>query len=80
MNKIEKIIARFKQSNSGQRFEDCEKVLFYLGFELKRIKGSHHQYKKDNLTLTVANHKPVAKDAIKDILELWEAYNEENRI
>ena len=78
MNKIEKIITKFKQSSAGQRFEDCQRVLFYLGFELKRIKGSHYQYKKEKLTLTIANHKPVAKDAIKDILELWEAYNEKN--
>lgn len=76
MNKVDKIIQKFKQTNAGQRFEDCEKVLFELGFELKRVKGSHHQYRKDNLTLTIANHKPVAKDAVNDILKLWEKYHE----
>ena len=72
MSKVEKIINKFKQSNAGQKFEDCEKVLLHLGFELKWVAGSHHQYKKDNIRITIANHNPVAKDAIKDILDLWE--------
>lgn len=37
MNNIEKIIQKFKQTNAGQKFEDCEKVLFELGFVLKRV-------------------------------------------
>lgn len=77
MANVDKIIKKFKQTNAGQKFEDCEKVLFALGFELKRVKGSHHQYRKDSLTLTIANHKPVAKGAVNDILKLWELYNEE---
>ena len=76
MGNSEKIIKKFQHSNAGQRFEDCEKVLLALGFVLKRIKGSHHQYRKDSLTLTIANHKPVAKDAVNDILKLWEMYHE----
>ena len=78
MSKVDKIIDKFKRSNSGQKFEDCEKVLFTLGFILKRVNGSHHQYKKDNLLITIANHKPVAKDAVNDILKIWEKYNEQN--
>jgi len=77
VGKIEKIIEKFKQTNAGCRFEDYEKVLFALGFELKRVKGSHHQYKKDNLLVTIANHKPVAKGVVNDVLKLWEMYHEE---
>ncbi len=74
MSNVDKIIKKFKQSNAGQKFEDCEKILFALGFELKRVKGSHHQYRRDSIALTIANHKPVAKGAVNDILKLWEKY------
>lgn len=77
MSKVDKIIEKFKRSNAGQKFEDCEKVLFALGFVLKRTNGSHHQYKNGSLLLTIANHKPVAKDAVNDILKLWEKHYEQ---
>jgi len=76
MSKVEKIIEKFRNSDTGHRFEDCEKVIIHLGFELKRISGSHHQYKKGSLTYTIAKHKPVARGAIKSILVLWEQQNE----
>lgn len=74
MDKIEKIIEKFKKSEAGNKYEDCEKILLYLGFVLKRIKGSHYQFVKDEEHLTVAKHKPVSKGAVKDVLKAWEKH------
>jgi predicted RNA binding protein YcfA (HicA-like mRNA interferase family) len=76
MDKVDKIINKFRNSDAGHRFEDCEKVILYLGYELKRVSGSHHQYQKAAHTYTIARHKPVARGAIKEILKLWEKHND----
>lgn len=77
MSKVEKLIQKFKESDAGQKYEDCEKILLSLGYELKRIKGSHHQFFKDGLHVTIAKHKPVSKGAVKDVLNAWGKHYEE---
>ena len=36
MSKIEKIIEKFNNSNAGQKYEDCEKVILYLGYTIRK--------------------------------------------
>lgn len=76
MEKIEKIIQKFKKSDAGQKYEDCEKVLIYLGYTHRNAKGSHRIFKKDDCYVVVANHKPVSKGAVKDVLNAWEKCHE----
>lgn len=76
MSSTDKIIEKFLKTDAGQKYEDCEKVLLYLGYVLKRIKGSHHQFVKNQEHVTIAKHKPVSKGAIKDVLTAWRNYHE----
>lgn len=75
--KAEKIIAKMKSSNKGHRFEDCEKVLLSIGYNLDRIKGSHHTFVhvQSKQIITIAKHKPVSPNAIKDIIQAWEKHS-----
>jgi predicted RNA binding protein YcfA (HicA-like mRNA interferase family) len=72
MDNVEKIIQKFQKTDAGQKYEDCEKVLLCLGYVLKRIKGSHHQFfKNGEQHITIAKHKSVSKGAVKDVLKAW---------
>ena len=77
MGKIDKIIKNFKNTKKGQSFEDCEKVLKALGYEVKTGKGSHFKFiKTGQPMLIMARHNPVSPDAVDDVLEIWENENE----
>ena len=76
MSQVEKIIQKFKSSDAGHKYEDCEKVLVFLGYSLRNSKGSHRVFKKDESYIVIANHKPVSKGAVKDVLNAWEKCHE----
>ncbi len=77
MSKIEKIIKNFKNSNKGQSFEDCIKVLTVLGYEMRSGKGSHFKFIKKNCPIVIiARHNPISPDAVNDVIEIWEKENE----
>lgn len=76
MGKVEKIIDKFRRSLAGHSFNDCEKVLLSMGYKIRKSKGSHCQFSKDKNYITIANHKPVSKDAVKDVLKAWDEINE----
>ena len=78
MDKVEKIIEKFKKSDAGQKYEDCEKVLVYLGFTLRNTKGSHRVFKKSEDYIVIAEHRPVSKGAVKDVLNAWSKHYEKN--
>ncbi len=46
MASVEKIIEDFKNSKFGHTFDECKKVLEYIGFIEKSSKGSHHKFIK----------------------------------
>lgn len=75
-NKIKKIVDRFKRTLSGHSYDDCEKVLLSLGYKLRKSKGSHCLFSKGAHFITIAKHRPVSKDAVKDVLEAWEKEND----
>ena len=75
MSKQEKLLAKIRNNPHGVRFEDLTKVLEWYGFELKRIKGSHHSYVRGHLNLTVSRRTPhlrsyIVKQALQIIDEL----------
>lgn len=73
MAKIEKIIEKMKNQPKGVSFREIKKVLEYLGYEVVRIKGSHHQFRNEQgLTTTVKRENPVDIQAVEDALERME--------
>lgn len=62
-----------KRTRHGHTFEDCEKVLTSIGYELKTTKGSHHTFKnKKGNRITIARHRPVSPAAIEDVIKAWD--------
>ena len=74
MASVEKIIKNFYSSKFGHTFEDCKKVLEYLGFEEKSSRGSHRKFVKAGLNrpFILAKHRPIDPAAINEILEFVE--------
>jgi len=58
MSKREKLLAKIQNNRKEVRFEDLTKVLEWYGFELKRVKGSHHSYVRGHHNLTVSRRTP----------------------
>ncbi len=62
--KVEKIVAKLKRTKFGHTFSYCEKVLLAKGYRLDRVKGS--------MVITIAKHRPMSPDAVKDVIKAWE--------
>lgn len=77
MTKKEKLIAKFKQNPKHVRFEEMESLLLSSGFTLRRVRGSHHYYKRENELIAVikphAGRKFCTPQDVKDILRYLEA-------
>ena len=71
---VEKIIEKFRRSRFGHTFEDCKKVLEYLGFCEKSSKGSHHKFVRPgfNRPFILAKHRPIDPAAIVEILDFYD--------
>jgi len=71
---VDKIIQSFKTTKFGHTFEECKKVLEYIGFEEKSSRGSHHKFIKQGLNrpFILAKHRPIDPAAIDDILTFIE--------
>ena len=77
MSKREKLLAKIRNNPKEVRFEDLTKVLEWYGFELKRVKGSHHSFVRGQYNLTVSRRTPhlrsyIVKQALQIIDELSE--------
>ena len=67
MNKIEKIILKFKNKPISLQFSDIEKILLYYGFQKIEAKGSHTKYKHTllNNDIVVPIHNNECKNFYK---------------
>jgi predicted RNA binding protein YcfA (HicA-like mRNA interferase family) len=67
---IEKLIEKMRNRPNGIRYEEAVKVLKHIGYELDRVRGSHHQFRnaKGNLT-TIKYANPLDAVYVKDILK-----------
>lgn len=79
MSRREKLLARIRNNPRGVRFEELAKLLEWYGFELKRVRGSHHAYTRGHHNLIVPRRKPhLHSYIVKDALEILdELLNEE---
>ncbi len=54
--------------------KEAEKLLFAVGFELIRTKGSHRIYKKENIRIVIPFHgkKSLHPKIVKEVIEKTE--------
>ena len=72
-----KQIDKIKANPKDVKFSDLVILLKEFGFDLKRIKGSHHVYNRDDVTFVVPVHKNRIKEIyVKRILSLIEKFED----
>ncbi|MGF1503590.1 MAG: type II toxin-antitoxin system HicA family toxin [Anaerolineae bacterium] len=79
MPSARKILAKILAGSKNIRFADFIKVVEAVGFELKRIRGSHHIYKHPDvaalLSLQPDSNNQAKRYQIKQLLTLVEEHN-----
>jgi predicted RNA binding protein YcfA (HicA-like mRNA interferase family) len=73
MSKREKLRERLKNNPNDTTSSDIRKLLEQEGFVLDRVTGSHHIFRKDEITFVVPVHnKKVKTIYVKRVIELIE--------
>ena len=73
MSKKEKLLELLKNSPNNVTFGDIRKLLELEGFDLDRITGSHHIFKRDEIVLVIPVHNNRVKSVyVKRVVELIE--------
>ena len=75
--KKQKLLTRLKNAPSGATFNDIRSLLLEEGFRLDRVTGSHHIFKKDDLTFVIPVHANRVKSVyVKRVVKLVEETKE----
>jgi predicted RNA binding protein YcfA (HicA-like mRNA interferase family) len=73
MSKKEKLLELLKNSPNNVTFGNIRKFLELEGFDLDRITGSHHIFKRDEIVLVIPVHNNRVKSVyVKRVVELIE--------
>jgi predicted RNA binding protein YcfA (HicA-like mRNA interferase family) len=73
MRKKDKLLELLKNSPNNVTFGDIRKLLELEGFDLDRITGSHHIFKRDEIVLVIPVHNNRVKSVyVKRVVELIE--------
>jgi predicted RNA binding protein YcfA (HicA-like mRNA interferase family) len=73
MSKKDKLLELLKNSPNNVTFGDIRKLLELEGFDLDRITGSHHIFKRDEIILVIPVHNNRVKSVyVKRVVELIE--------
>lgn len=73
MSKKEKLLELLKNSPNNVTFGDIRKHLELEGFDLDRITGSHHIFKRNEIVLVIPVHNNRVKSVyVKRVVELIE--------
>jgi predicted RNA binding protein YcfA (HicA-like mRNA interferase family) len=71
MAKREKLIEALTNHPNKVTFSDVQALLEIEGFNLDRITGSHHIFKKDDITFVIPVHKNRVKSVyVKRVIDL----------
>ena len=72
MGRREKLLEELRNNPRGVRFEELEKLLYWYGFDLDTVRGSHHTYYRDGCPpITIIRRKPTVKEVyVKLALDL----------
>lgn len=76
--KNKELLKKIIISSGNVRFDDFVRLVYAFGFELDRIKGSHHIFKKRGITELINLQKvngEIKPYQIKQFLALIEKYN-----
>ena len=71
MSKKAKLLAKIRNNPRAVRFEELVKLLEWYGFELKRVRGSHHSFVRGHYHLTVPRRTPHLSADGREINEPW---------
>lgn len=73
MSKKDKLLELLKNSPNNVTFGDIRKLLELEGFDLDRITGSHHIFKREEIVLVIPVHNNRVKSVyVKRVVELIE--------
>jgi len=68
-----KLLDRLRNSPAGVTFNDIRTLLLREGFRLDRVTGSHHIFKKSDVTFVIPVHANRVKSVyVKRVVELVE--------
>lgn len=71
MASVEKIIEKMRRQPNGISYKEIHKVLISLGYELKRGKGDHFNYRKKGKSIyTLVKQNPVKKYLVDEVLKI----------
>jgi predicted RNA binding protein YcfA (HicA-like mRNA interferase family) len=71
MAKREKLIEALTNHPNNVTFSDVQALLEIEGFNLDRITGSHHIFKKDEITFVIPVHKNRVKSVyVRRVIDL----------
>ena len=78
MAKRDKRLAKMRQNPKSVSFDDLQKVLEDHGFQLVRIKGSHHVFESTEYDkrLVVPKRNPVKAGYVKDAIRIIDKISE----
>lgn len=75
MSQLEKLLLRIKNNPKAVRFDELDKILKRLDFEVRQPKGgsSHYIYTKGNFILCIPKHNPYIKQVyVEKVIEFLE--------
>lgn len=79
MSKREKLLEKLKKSPNNVTFDQVKKVLLNEDFILDRTVGSHHIFKRGEVTFVIPVHGNKVKVVyIKRVVEIIEELHNEN--
>jgi predicted RNA binding protein YcfA (HicA-like mRNA interferase family) len=72
-----KLIERLRNNPKGATFDDIRRLLLQEGFDLDRVAGSHHIFKRLGVTFVIPVHNNRVKSVyVKRVFELIEEAKE----
>ncbi len=79
MSKREKLLAKLKNNPHNVTFDQVRKLLLEQNFVLDRVSGSHHVFKREQVTFVIPVHKNQVKAVyVRRVIEIIEEENNEN--
>lgn len=71
MASVEKIIDKMRRQPNNISYKEIHKVLISLGYELKRGKGDHLNYRKKGKPIyTLVKQNPVKRYQVEELLKI----------
>ena len=69
----QKLLDRLTNNPKGATFDDLRALLFYEGFQLERVTGSHHIFSKSDVRFVIPVHANRVKSVyVRRVIKLIE--------